>query len=167
MPLDKSHVTSTAFSCLPRNLVCSPPLLAYPFAVPHFCDLDCTLPLLTYPAPKYAFIYKTKVQLRESSEIKGTDHQAWRWSVPLICLGFLCLYPRFQVRKPWQSFRMAQWPQYDLDMQNQGTAKGIKRNQGYRPPGLGMVCTLDLLRFPLSVPLFCGAKALAILLEGL
>ena len=107
VPTDEEHMSTTAFTCLPRNLVCSPPLLAYPFAVPHFCDLDCTLPLLTYPAPKYAFIYKTKVQLRESSEIKGTDHQAWRWSVPLICLGFLCLYPGFEVRKPWQSFRMA------------------------------------------------------------
>ncbi len=77
-PLGDFHMRTKAFTCLPRNLVCSPPLLAYPFAVPHFCDLVCTLPLLTYPAPKYAFIYKTKVQLRESSEIKGTDHLAWR-----------------------------------------------------------------------------------------
>ena len=59
MVWDELHMTGTAAICLPRKLSCSPLLVGHPCPVPHFCDLSCTLLLLTYPAPKWVLLGPT------------------------------------------------------------------------------------------------------------
>ena len=126
MPSDNFHMSCTAAICLPRKLSCSPLLVGHPCPVPHFCDLSCTLLLLTYPAPKWVLLgpswrlilkalrrlsrlLVTKVGYRTgvSQQKWGTGQLTRRCPVPYFCLDLHVLYLCFVLGSPSKSFRMA------------------------------------------------------------